>query len=116
MRRLNASLIGIDQGEVEVFSDFADGGDMWTGSGARERRRAVRFSEPFRAPPSVQLTLTLWDMDHSANIRADLQAENVSETGFEMVFRTWSDSRIARVRMAWLAIGELGSEEDWELY
>lgn len=116
MRRLNASLIGIDQGDEEVFSEFADGGEMWTGSGARERRKHVRFSEPFKAPPTVQVTLSLWDVDQSANLRADLKARNVTETGFDMVFGTWSDSRVARVRMAWTAIGELDCDEEWALY
>ena len=116
MRHLNVSLIGIDQGNVEVFSEFADGGDMWTGRGARERRKAVRFSERFRTPPTVQVSLSMWDMDQSANARADLVADNITETGFDLVFRTWSDTRVARVRMSWLAIGELPSEDDWQLY
>ena len=38
MRKYAGSLIGVDQGNEEVFSDFAKGGEMWTGSGARERR------------------------------------------------------------------------------
>ena len=37
--------------------------------------------------------------------RADLTAENVSEKGFHLVFRTWGDTRVARVRADWLAIG-----------
>ena len=54
MRKLQAHLIGIDQGKTEVFSEFETGGEMWTGSGARERRQAVVFSEPFRSAPVVQ--------------------------------------------------------------
>lgn len=116
MRKLRASRIGVDQGNEELFSDFANGGDMWTGSGSRERRKTVSFSEPFSTPPSVQVSLSLWDMDSGANIRADLQADAITETGFDMVFRTWSDTRVARVRMSWLAIGEIRSEDDWDLY
>jgi hypothetical protein len=33
-----------------------------------------------------------------------------------MVFRTWGDSRIARVRMSWTAFGEVKSDDDWDLY
>ncbi|MFD1344158.1 H-type lectin domain-containing protein [Litorisediminicola beolgyonensis] len=116
MKLLNAHLVGVDQGTVEVFSDFKNGGEMWTGHGARERRREVRFSSPFRSPPSVQLSLALWDMDSNANVRADIAAESVTATGFEIVFRTWGDTRVARVRMAWIAIGEVQSEDDWQLY
>ena len=116
MRKYVGSLIGVDQGNEEVFSDFASGGEMWTGSGARERRRRVRFSEPFRSVPTVQVSLSLWDMDSAANVRADIIADKVTESGFELVFRTWSDTRVARVRMSWMAIGEVASEDDWELY
>lgn len=115
MRKLQAHLIGIDQGKTEVFSEFETGGDMWTGSGARERRQAVVFSEPFRSAPVVQVSLSLWDIDQSANLRADVQAENVTPSGFELVFRTWSDTRVARVHMSWTAIGEVASEDDWDL-
>ena len=37
MRRLGSS-IGILQGSRVLFSDFADGGQMWTGQGERESR------------------------------------------------------------------------------
>ncbi|MDA7423210.1 H-type lectin domain-containing protein [Thalassococcus lentus] len=116
MRKYVGSLIGVDQGNEEVFSDFASGGDMWTGAGSRERRKKVKFSEQFRSIPTVQVGLSLWDMDSGANVRADISADNVSETGFDLVFRTWSDTRVARVRMAWMAIGEVASDDDWELY
>ncbi|KID12607.1 H-type lectin domain-containing protein [Ponticoccus alexandrii] len=116
MRKFTGALIGVAQGNEELFSDFASGGEMWTGSGARERRKTIRFAEPFRTPPAVQVALSLWDMDQGANVRADIAAENVTTTGFDLAFRTWSDTRVARVRMNWLAIGEVASEDDWTLY
>lgn len=115
MRKYIGSLIGVDQGNEEVFSDFAAGGEMWTGHGSRERRKRITFSEPFRTQPSVQVSLSLWDMDQRANVRADIAADNVSPKGFDLVFRTWSDTRVARVRMSWMAIGEVSSEDDWDL-
>jgi hypothetical protein len=54
MKRMSSHPIGVDQGLLELFSDFQDGGDMWTGS----------------------------------NVRADIRTENVTETGFDLVFRT----------------------------
>lgn len=115
MKKYLGSLIGVDQGNDEVFSEFAEGGSMWTGNGQRERRKHVRFSEPFRTEPVVQVSLSLWDMDQRANIRADITAEKVTRTGFDLVFRTWADTRVARVRMSWMAIGEIRSEDDWDL-
>ncbi len=116
MKKYVGSLIGVDQGNDEVFSDFASGGDMWTGDGSRERRKHVKFSEPFRSEPTVQVALSLWDMDNRANVRADIAAEKVTTKGFDLVFRTWGDTRVARVRMSWTAFGEVASEDDWELY
>ena len=116
MKRLRHHLIGVDQGSRVMFSDFADNGPMWTGDGPRESRFAVTFSESYRAPPVVHVALSMWDTDGEKNQRADLRAETVSADGFDLVFRTWGDSRIARVRGDWMAVGELPDDEDWELY
>ncbi|MCW8843757.1 MAG: H-type lectin domain-containing protein [Rhodobacteraceae bacterium] len=115
MKRLRNHLIGVDQGDVPLFSDFEDGGEMWTGTGPRERRKSVSFSEAFRHVPAVQVGLSLSDMDSAHNTRAEVKAENITETGFELVFRTWGDTRIARVRMSWFAIGELHHADDWQI-
>ena len=53
---------------------------------------------------------------HKHNARADITAENITERGFHLVFRTWGDTRVARVRADWMAIGAVKSEDDWELY
>jgi len=115
MKRLRNYMIGVDQGDPVLFSDFEDGGEMWTGRGGRERRRRINFSETYRHPPAVQTSISLWDMDATTVIRADVTAETVTETGFDLVFRTWGDTRVARARVAWLAIGELSDPEDWDL-
>ncbi|MEM1101782.1 MAG: H-type lectin domain-containing protein, partial [Pseudomonadota bacterium] len=56
------------------------------------------------------------DMDNAANSRADVRAEAVTVSGFELVFRTWGDTRVARVRANWTAIGELRQADEWDLY
>ena len=114
MRRFSG-LIGIEQGTKILFSDFVHDGAMWTGSGPREVRQKEQFKEAFVAPPVVTVGISMWDMDHNANSRVDITAENVSETGFEIVFRTWADTRIARIRADWLAIGQAQDEEDWDV-
>ncbi|MEP4036285.1 H-type lectin domain-containing protein [Pseudophaeobacter sp.] len=114
MQRLRNPRTGIDQGDLVLFSEFDSGGSMWTGEGARERRKLVRFKEAYRRPPAVQVSISLWDMDTNAAIRAELVAENITTTDFEVVFRTWGDSRIARLRAAWIAVGELPFDDDWD--
>ena len=98
-----------------MFSDFAHDGPMWTGSGPRESRQAVKFSEAFAAPPAVMVSISMWDADRKTNLRADISAETVTEAGFDLVFRTWGDTRIARVRADWTALGALRDDDLWEL-
>ena len=99
-----------------IDSDFEDGGDMWTGTGPRERRKYIAFSEPFKSEPLVHVALSMWDTDNLTNQRADVHASSITEAGFTAVFRTWGDTRVARVRVGWMAIGELGWADEWELY
>lgn len=115
MRKFRSQSLGVDQGEEMLFSDFENGGDMWVGSGPRERRKRIKFSEPFLTVPVVQVGLSLWDISNATNIRADLAAEKISEQGFDLVFRTWQDTQVARVRLNWTAIGEIDDEDSWDV-
>jgi hypothetical protein len=81
---------------------------MWSGTGPRETRLNVTFSERSATLPVVHLAMSMWDTDGDTNQRADLRAEAITDTGFEIVFRTWGDSRVARIRADWMAIGEVG--------
>lgn len=116
MKRFAAHSIGIQQGSRVMFSDFADGGVMWTGQGPRESRHIVRFAEPYVEPPSVTVSVSMWDMDQKHNSRADVLAEEITAGGFHLVFKTWGDTRVARVRADWMAIGRAKDDDVWELY
>ena len=98
-----------------MFSDYEDDGPMWTGRGDRIARQEVAFSESFRDAPSVQVSLTMWDMDRGANSRAEIAAENVTAKGFTAVFKTWGDTKVARARLGWMAVGSLDGEDDWDV-
>ena len=63
----------------------------------------------------VQVGVALWDVDTSSALRAEVQAEDITPEGFSAVFRTWSDTRIARIRVTWTAIGEVAHEDDWNI-
>ncbi len=116
MQRIRSNLVGIDRGDTSIFSDFENGGEMWTGKGPRERRRAVQFSESFAVSPVVQASISLWDADTSAAVRAEVSVDSITPHGCELVFRTWGDSRFARMRINWMAIGELADPDAWDLY
>ena len=114
MKRFGTHKIGIDQGDV-LLSDFDSDGPMWTGDGPRELRHPVRFAEGFLVPPAVVVGLTMWDISNGANARVDVTADDIGIEGFEIRFRTWGDSRIARVRVGWQAIGALVDDDLWEI-
>ena len=114
MKRFSGA-IGVAQGSRILFSDFANDGPMWSGNGPREVRHVIEFKEPFLDPPAITVGLSMWDTDSRTNSRVDLQAENVTVAGFDLVFRTWSDSRIARVRADWMAIGPTRDDDNWKV-
>lgn len=116
MKRLENHLIGIDEGEEVLFSDFEHNGPMWAGEGPRIARRVVTFSEPFLRPPSVQVGFSMWDISNASTARMDVRAEDITEDQFRIAFRTWGDSKIARIRVNWRALGELEHAENWQLY
>ena len=115
MKLFNNQIIGIDQGDV-LISDCDNGGEMWTGTGPRQRRHNLLFKSPFKSAPVVHVSLSMWDLDSAKNARADVTAENITLAGCDVVFRTWGDTRVARARICWMAIGEMFHEDDWELY
>ncbi|MFC0342267.1 H-type lectin domain-containing protein [Paracoccus niistensis] len=113
MLRFSHTAVGVQQGRAFLFSAFEDNGPMWTGTGPRVERVPVSFATPFRGPPVVHVGLSMWDISVAANQRVDIAAEDVTASGFTLVFRTWADTRVARVRADWLAIGPADHVDDF---
>ena len=55
----------------------------------------------------MHVSISMWDMASDANQRADIRAAHIRRDGFEIVFTTWEDTRVARIRADWMAIGAL---------
>ncbi|UWQ04026.1 H-type lectin domain-containing protein [Aliiroseovarius crassostreae] len=115
MRTFDRNLLGVEQGSRVLFSDFEHDGDMWTGEGPREFRASVSFNGRFAEVPVVQVSMSMWDMSCNTNLRADICAENVTHQGFEIVFRTWGDTKVARIRADWLAMGPMPDPDNWDV-
>ncbi|MGR3571735.1 H-type lectin domain-containing protein [Brevirhabdus sp.] len=117
MRRFSSSVIGAEQGEVILFSDFDSDGPMWSETGPRLSRTSVGFSEPFAIAPMIHVSLAMWDIGGATNQRADISTDNITAEGFDIVFRSWGDTRVARIRASWMAVGEVpAADEEWDLY
>ena len=56
---------------------------------------------------------TLTKRDEIIGQLQDIVAEDVTAIGFTLVFRTWGDTRVARVRADWLAIGPADHVDDF---
>jgi hypothetical protein len=115
MKRFNSGSVAVQQGTKVLFSDYADDGIMWTGQGDRENRHIVTFKQSFKEAPAVIVGISMWDIDHKHNVRADVSAEQITAEGFHILFRTWADSRIARIRVEWTAIGSVSDDDDWDV-
>jgi hypothetical protein len=107
--------LGVEDGEVVLFSDFDSNGPMWTGEGARQVRHVITFGQAYVEPPTVRVWLTMWDIANTATSRVDIAAWDVQKDSFAIVFRTWGDTRIARVRAGWMALGPVRDEDDWDV-
>ena len=115
MQRISHAAVGVTRGSELLFSAFEDGGEMWSGTGPRVVRQNIRFDTPFLSAPMVHVSISMWDIAEGSNQRADISADKVDRAGFEIVFRTWGDTRIARIRADWLALGPLRHEDDFDL-
>lgn len=90
----------------ELFNHVDNNGPMWYGDGDREVRTVVKFSSAFQNIPHVILGLTGIDSSMAQNLRFSLLADSVSQQSFEIVMKTWDDTKIARAGISWSAIGQ----------
>ena len=105
MNNLTPMVLAVDNGVVQMFDHIEAEGPMWSGSGKRWARMVVRFTRPFLAPPTVQLSIAMIDADSGRNLRLDLSTEDLGPDGFTAVAHTWNDTRIGRLQLNWTAIG-----------
>ena len=115
MKRISDAAVGVQTGMALMFSAFEDGSEMWTGEGPRVVVQHVSFDERFLQPLAVHVSISMWDMEGSANQRADIQAVNVRNEGFDIQFRTWGDTRVARIRASWMAVGGVPYHDNWDV-
>lgn len=114
MLRFGHTAVGVQQGSAMLVNDFEDDGPMWTGTGARAQRQAVRFDTPFETAPVVHVGLSMWDIAGDSNQRIDVSAVEIDAAGFVIELKSWGDTRIARARADWLAIGPVPHLDEFE--
>ena len=68
-------------------------GGMWAQTASREAGSAITFVQAYVSPPVMLVGLSMRNLDI-----------NITASSFELAFRTWFDTRLARFRANWLEI------------
>lgn len=111
----NRGTMAAASGSLVLFTDFEQDGPMWIGAGEREVRRRIGYGATFMEPPMVHVALGMWDVANTSNLRVQILAEEVEDSGFTATFRTWGDTRVARASVSWLAVGMVHDPDLWDL-
>ena len=53
----------------------------------------------------MNVHVSLWDFGKNSAVRFDIWAEDIIEKGFNVVFKTWGDTRVAGIRVNCQAVG-----------
>lgn len=74
------------------------------GQGKRSDIIAINFPNALNFMPMIHVSLVGLDSANSANLRINLDVQNVTSNGFEVVAKTWADTLIYAIHFNWLAI------------
>ena len=94
-------------GRYSCWQGKDPGWKLSEGTGDREFVERIAFPRRFEPPPQVAVGLTSLDVDREKNTRVAIEARNVDPEGFDLVFRTWSDTILHGAGADWVALGRV---------
>jgi hypothetical protein len=105
LNNISASILRLDTGQVTFNGPLRGKG---VGKLERvEKATSIRFQPGvFREEPKVCVILTRIDLGDKGIHRLEVEAEEVTKDGFNLVFKTWLDSVVYTACATWLAIGK----------
>ena len=77
------------------------------GDGDRIRKKTIFFKPNFSSTPKVVLGVTNLDVHRGYNLRYIVNYEDLTEKGFTIIFKTWSNTYIYGGRVQWMAYGRI---------
>ncbi|MDE5083559.1 MAG: H-type lectin domain-containing protein [Trichodesmium sp. St18_bin1] len=99
----------IFQGGTVSYTAYEEG-DKWnlnSGSGDRTLVKHVDFGTPYYSDNiNVAVYLTGIDQDNAMDNRLQINPTNVTNQGFDIEYKTWSDSVINGLWLSWVAFGD----------
>ena len=93
--RVLVGTFSIDINNVE-FKQFTDG------TGVRVYRKYIKFDPDLTGTVDVVAALRHIDLA-GGGLRIVVNTENIDREGFDLVFQTWADTKIAGVGCSWTA-------------
>ncbi|MGO9443421.1 MAG: H-type lectin domain-containing protein [Thiobacillaceae bacterium] len=72
----------------------------------RTFRTHITFETPYANIPVVQVALTGFDIDNRYASRLEVSMESITPDGFDLLVGTWLDTRVYRVSVSWMALGQ----------
>ena len=92
---------------AQGFVDFDSGNNPTmmnpTDVGDRVYTETISLDGPGNKVPAVAVAVRLMDHISSTNLRYEVTAEAITATSCEIRLRTWDNTRLAKVRVAWSA-------------
>ena len=105
MKKLRSSIVGIDQRRRGLVLGFRRWRRNVDRSGPARAASTYQFSENYQSDPTVHVSISMWDMDATNVLRADVQPRTITEKGLIWCFAHGATPR-SRVRAsAWTASG-----------
>lgn len=97
----------IQSARLDLFSGM-DGWTLEQGTGERSYWTRVLFERPFLSAPFVTVCLSGIDASKDSNLRLVMEPHDITQFGFELELRTWSDSSISYAAVTWMALEVIG--------
>lgn len=94
----------VQGGRIEV-TEYTPGYGLHTGSGERYFTTWVPFGRNYSSAPTVLVSLSKFNMLGSRNTCLDVYPQNISNSGFELVYHTWWDCTVYLVAATWVSYG-----------
>lgn len=73
------------------------------GNGDRIVTVEVKFKKPFENKPNIVFTVTQVEADKNTNLRYTVESSFISQDGFLIKVKTWSDCKIYGLGGFWIA-------------
>ena len=94
---------------IIVFDQFTQDWTLAQENASEEPRSFVSnilFDAPFSNVPIVHVGLSGFDIDQRDSARISVHAEAISPNGFDLRIQTWLNTRVYKVEVSWIALGQ----------